>query len=94
MRCRASSDSELAEQRRARLVDLSWFMRVLNEGISPKANKEDQCTGHFWESRFKSPALLDEQALKALSRRKKHKNSQINPKPCSRLLATPESVTP
>nr|WP_235187360.1 Mobile element protein [Vibrio nigripulchritudo] len=40
-------------------------MRLLNQFIATQANKEDGCTGHFWEGRFKSQALLDEQALAA-----------------------------
>ena len=51
------------EEYRKRLKDLSWFMKALNEPIARKANKEDGCTGHFWESRFKSQALLTEDAL-------------------------------
>ena len=38
-------------------------MKELNYGIAVQANKEDQCTGRFWEGRFKSQALLDEKAL-------------------------------
>ena len=38
-------------------------MKVLNENVARRANKEDECGGHFWESRYKSQALLDEKAV-------------------------------
>jgi hypothetical protein len=38
-------------------------MKSLNEPIARKVNIEGHCTGHFLKGRFKSQALLDEQAL-------------------------------
>ncbi|KKE84626.1 hypothetical protein N481_25790, partial [Pseudoalteromonas luteoviolacea S4047-1] len=55
--------SELVERWRSRLYDIGWFMKNLNEFIAKEANKEDGCTGKYWEGRYKSQALLDEAAL-------------------------------
>ena len=83
--CFASGHSLLTSQQevldrdiemwRERLSTLSWFMKVVNETIARRANKEDKYTGHFSataprvalpstsmpssESRFKNQALLD-----------------------------------
>ena len=42
-------------------------MRALAEPIARMANKQDQCTGRFWEGRFKAQRIIDEAGLLACS---------------------------
>lgn len=53
----------LIAQLRKQLADLSWFMRAINEPVARMANAEDNVSGHFWQGRFKSQALLTSGAL-------------------------------
>lgn len=60
----AKNENKVAAYRQ-RLQQLGWFMKALKEPLARLANKEDDCKGTFWESRYKSIAILDEEALLA-----------------------------
>ena len=58
-------DAQRIREIRRRLSDISWFMRSLAEPIARMANKQDDCTGRFWEGRFKAQRIVDEAGLLA-----------------------------
>ncbi|MEM1227952.1 MAG: hypothetical protein AAGJ40_19865 [Planctomycetota bacterium] len=47
------NQSEVLSERRKRLSDVSWWMRCAAENIARLANREEECTGRFWEGRYK-----------------------------------------
>jgi REP element-mobilizing transposase RayT len=58
-------DVDRVARYRERLQNMGWFMKALKEPLARLANREEHCTGTFWEARYKSIAVLDEQALLA-----------------------------
>jgi hypothetical protein len=62
---RFADQQEWVAEMRRRLADLGWFMKSLKEPLARLSNKEDCCTGAFWEGRYKSIAITDEESLLA-----------------------------
>ena len=60
-----ASDPERVARARRALGSLSSFMQHLKQPIARRANREDGCTGHFFEQRFYSGALLSDAAVEA-----------------------------
>jgi REP element-mobilizing transposase RayT len=59
------ADANFVARARQRLADLGWFMKCLKEPLARLANRQDGCRGAFWQGRYKSIAILDDQALLA-----------------------------
>ena len=58
-------DAAWLARTRQRLQSLSWLMKCLKEPLARMANRQDQTRGAFFEGRFKSVAILDEESLLA-----------------------------
>jgi len=48
---------------RERLSNPSWFMAALSEYIARRCNREDKCSGRFFEGRFSCREVTDESSL-------------------------------
>jgi REP element-mobilizing transposase RayT len=62
---RILNSPKLIAKARATLGSLSAFMKHLKQPIAWRANREDGASGHFFEGRFYSGALLSEEAVVA-----------------------------
>jgi hypothetical protein len=62
---RFAADADWIAEARSRLANLGWFMKSLKEPLARIANKEEGVSGAFWEGRYKSVGILDEESLLA-----------------------------
>ncbi len=62
---RQMTDRTFVQKARERLGNLGWFMKCLKEPLARMANRCDGVSGHFWQGRYKSIAVLDDEALLA-----------------------------
>ena len=58
-----AADPDWVAKHRGRLGSISWFIKVMKERLARRANREDGCTGSFWQGRFTSVALLGQAAV-------------------------------
>ena len=58
----AKDKHKIAKLRR-RLSNVSWLMGILCENVARRANAEDDCTGRFWESRYRCRECTDASAI-------------------------------
>lgn len=58
-------DRKQVERWRKRLMDLSWFMKIVAERVAKRANREDGKRGHFWAGRFGCRKMEDQAAVLA-----------------------------
>ena len=56
-------DAQWIAKTRERLQSLSWFMKCLKEPLSRLANRQDKTRGAFFEGRFRSVAVVDDESL-------------------------------
>ena len=59
------NNAQRVKEIRHRLSSVSWWMRLLCQTIAQRANAEEGLTGRFWECRFKSVVVLDDQSTLA-----------------------------
>ena len=62
LKLKADNAAWVAETRK-RLSSFGWFIKCFKEPLARPANKQDGCTGAFFEGRYKSIAILAEEAL-------------------------------
>jgi hypothetical protein len=58
-----AADKEKIKTLRKRLANVSWFMAAFSEYIARRSNREDKCSGRFWEGRFACREITHEGAL-------------------------------